>query len=200
MGEIGEIMQRRLADLPYAAIDFESAGAAPGETDNPVQIGIARVHQLFGVEEHYCQYIACSQPIHWRAAKVHGITTAQLAHAKPLLHHWGEVKRLLGGAVVVGHNLGTERKFLAAFPNHGFGPWLDTLKLARKVLPDASDYSLGALCDAIGITAEIQQLSPNKTWHDAHFDAVASLCLLRFVVKGLQMEHAPLQDLSFALQ
>ncbi|MFI3244479.1 MAG: 3'-5' exonuclease [Akkermansia sp.] len=200
MGEVREMMQGRLADLSFAAIDFESAGAAVGETDNPVQIGIVRVEELFGEEEHYCHYLACSQPIHWRAAKVHGITSAQLADAKPLRQHWSEVRRLLGKSIVVGHNLGTERKFLSSFPNHGFGPWLDTLKLARKVLPDASDYSLGSLCEALGLTGEIQTLSPNKRWHDAHFDAVASLCLLRYIVKGLQMEQAPLRDLSFALQ
>ena len=36
-----------LEDLCWAAIDFESAGTAPGETDCPVQIGIVRVERLF---------------------------------------------------------------------------------------------------------------------------------------------------------
>ncbi len=200
MGQISEIIRAELSTLAFAAIDFESAGAAAGETDQPVQVGIVRVEQLFAEEEHYCEYIACTRPIHWSAAKVHGITTADLAQAEPLLHHWGSLKTLLGDAIVVGHNLGTERKFLNAFPAHGFGPWLDTLKLARKVLPDASDYSLGSLCVALGLKEEIQRLCPNKNWHDAHFDAAASLCLLRYIIKGLQLENAPLQDLSFALQ
>lgn len=200
MDQFDEIRQAKLADLSFAAIDFESAGAAVGETDQAVQVGIVRVNGLFGVEEHYCHYLACTRPIHWRASKVHGITSAQLADAKPLLQHWSELKRLLGNAVVLGHNLGTERKFLNTFPSHGFGPWLDTLKLARRVLPDANDYSLGAICEAVGIKEEIQALSPRKNWHDAHFDAVASLCLLRYVVRGLGLESSPLQDLSFALQ
>ena len=37
------IPQEPMGRLAYAAIDFESAGAAPGETDLPVQIGIVRV-------------------------------------------------------------------------------------------------------------------------------------------------------------
>ena len=40
------LMNCPLGQLPVAAIDFESAGAAPGETDQPVQIGIVRVNSL----------------------------------------------------------------------------------------------------------------------------------------------------------
>ena len=56
-----EMMNEPLAGLPFAAIDFESAGSAPGETDQPVQIGIVRVENLFA-EELCCfdSYIACN--------------------------------------------------------------------------------------------------------------------------------------------
>ena len=37
--------------LRFAAIDFESAGAARGETDQPVQIGIASCPSLEGEPE-----------------------------------------------------------------------------------------------------------------------------------------------------
>lgn len=189
-----------LGSLSFAAIDFESAGAAPGETDCPVQVGIVRVNTLFETEELFDSYIAPTHPVHWSAAKVHGITTEKLAGAPAFAALWPELRRLLGGCVVVGHNPATEIRFLKAFPGHGFGPWLDTLVLARKALPTLGDHSLGTVCDALGITPEVERLVPSRRWHDALFDAVGSLVLLRFLVRELQMENAPLGGLHFALK
>lgn len=188
------------AHLPFAAIDFESAGAAPGETDSPVQVGIVRVESIFGAEELFTSYISCDRPVHWRASKVHGITTAQLQGAPRMLSLWGDFKRLLSGCIIVGHNLSTEQRFLRAFPAHGFGPWLDTLTLARHCIPTLTDYTLGAVCEAMGVVKDVQQLVPGKSWHHALFDAAASLALLRAVIYGLQLEERPLSALSFALK
>lgn len=194
-----QLMDCPLAQLPIAAIDFESAGAAPGETDHPVQIGIVRVSTLFGAEECYSSYIACNRPVRWSAAKVHGITTDMLRQAPHFSALWSDLHRLLRGCVVVGHNPSTEQRFLSAFPGHGFGPWLDTLALARKALPTLSDHSLGTVCHALGISPEVSTLVPGKSWHDALFDAAGSLILLRALVRGLNMEQATLQGLSFAV-
>lgn len=189
-----------LGTLSFAAIDFESAGAAPGETDCPVQVGIVRVNTLFGAEELFDSYIAPTHPVHWSAAKVHGITTEKLASAPAFTDLWPDLRRLLSGCVVVGHNPATEIRFLKTFPGHGFSPWLDTLALARKALPTLADHSLGTVCDALGITAEAERLAPNRRWHDALFDAVGSLVLLRFLVRELHMENAPLGGLNVALK
>lgn len=189
-----------IGSLSFAAIDFESAGAAPGETDCPVQVGIVRVNTLFEPEELFDSYIAPTHPVHWSAAKVHGITTEKLADAPAFATLWPDLRRLLGGCVVVGHNPATEMRFLKTFPGHGFTPWLDTLALARKALPTLGDHSLGTVCDALGLTAEVERLVPNRRWHDALFDAVGSLVLLRFLVRELHMENAPLGGLNFALK
>lgn len=193
------LMDCPLAQLPIAAIDFESAGAAPGETDQPVQVGIVRVDNLFGPEECYCSYIACDHPVQWSAAKIHGITTDMLQEAPTFTELWGDLRRLLRGCVVLGHNPSTEQRFLSAFPGHGFGPWLDTLALARKALPSLNDHSLGHVCSALGLTTEISTLVPGKSWHDALYDAAGSLALLRALVRGLRMEQATLRGLAFAV-
>ncbi len=189
-----------MASLPFAAIDFESAGAAPGETDQPVQVGIVRVEELFGTPRCWVSYIACEHPVRWSASRIHGITTDMLAEAPPFASLWPQLREMLRGCVVLGHNPATEIRFLRAFPGHGFAPWLDTLVLAREALPTLADHSLGTLCDAMGVTPEVQQLVPGRRWHDALFDAAGSLMLLRALVRGLQMEEAPLSGLSFALR
>lgn len=193
-------MRRPLAQLPCAAIDFESAGAAPGETDVPVQIGIVRVSSLFGERECFDSYLACHRPVRWSAARVHGITTEQLRGAPEFTSLWPGLRRLLSGCVVIGHNPSTEMRFLRAFPGHGFGPWFDTLALARQALPTLRDHSLGSVSNALGLTPSLQALLPGRTWHDALFDAAASLEILRILTRELRMEQATLEGLPFAVK
>lgn len=199
MGE--GLMQMPLGQIPCAAIDFESAGAAPGETDCPVQIGIVQADSLFSEHpECFCSYIACEHPVRWSAAKVHGITDSIIRHAPAFSSLWPDIKRLLGNSMVVGHNPATEIRFLSAFPGHGFSPWLDTLALARKAIPGQNDYSLGAICQLCNLEPEIQALVPGKTWHDALYDAAASLLLLRFLVRELNLGQATPSQLPFAVK
>ncbi len=198
MGE--SLMQMPLGQIPCAAIDFESAGAAPGETDCPVQIGIVRAESLFGEMKCFTSYIACPRPVRWSAAKVHGITNDTLRHAPEFPALWPDIKRMMSGCLVVGHNPATEARFLSAFPGHGFTPWLDTLALARKAIPGQEDYSLGALCRLCNLEPEIEALVPGKNWHDALFDAAASLLLLRLLVRELNMGQSPPELIPFAIK
>ncbi|MCH5284644.1 MAG: 3'-5' exonuclease [Akkermansiaceae bacterium] len=193
-------LDQPISQLAFAAVDFESAGAAPGETDQPIQVGIVRVESLYAEAEVFTSYLACARPVRWSASRVHGITTEQLRGAPSLLSLWGSIRRLLSGCVVVGHNPSTEQRFLRAFPAHGFGPWLDTLALARKCLPDRRDFALGAVCEALELRPAVEALVPGKSWHDALFDAAGSLELLRAVVSGLQLQSRPLRCLDFAVK
>lgn len=192
-------LSRLCSQTCFAALDFESAGAEPGDTDTPVQIGITRA-SLEQTPETWTSYIATDRPILWSAAKVHGITKEQLKHAPSFPDLWPDISSRLRDCVLVGHNLGTERRFLRSFPGHGFGPWLDTLILARECLPGQKDYSLGAVCDLMGLTPEIEELVPGKCWHDALFDAAASFVLLRCLVRELQMGDSPLYMLGNAVK
>lgn len=198
-----EVKHTALQDLSWAAIDFESAGTVPGETDCPVQVGIVRVEKLFSAEPRiFTSYIACHRPVRWSAAKVHGITTATLADAPEFTTLWPDLRDLLRGAVVLGHNPATEKRFLRTFPGHGFGPWVDTLALARQAAPTLPDHSLSCVCDALGITDSVTALVNDATharWHDALYDAAASLLLLRTLVAALSMHRSTLADIPFAV-
>jgi DNA polymerase-3 subunit epsilon len=179
----------------FAAIDFESAGAATGRTDVPIQIGIARWTPEGGLGESFVSFLRTTQSITWSAQKIHGITVADLAGAPELLSLWPVVKLQLQDRIIVAHGKGTEKKFLRAFPGHGFGPWVDTLLLARATWPQWSDHSLGVLCDALDLTARVQAACPDRQWHDALFDSVASLLLLEKILHLTQAWQAPLQHL-----
>lgn len=161
----------------------------------PVQIGLATWSPATGHGDTFVSYLAAEASITWSARKVHGIRDEDLAGAPSLLALWPELKRRLGGAVVVAHGKGTEKRFLRAFPGHGFGPWIDTLLLGRAAWPDLPDHSLSALCEARGLASEIQQRLPGRRWHDALYDSLASLVLLEDLVATFQLGELPLDAL-----
>jgi DNA polymerase-3 subunit epsilon len=180
----------------FTAIDFESAGAARGMTDSPVQVGLASWSAETGHGDAFVSYLSTDQPVQWSARKIHGIGPEQLAEAPSLLSLWPELKQRLAGAVVLAHGKGTEKRFMRAFPGHGFGPWIDTLLLARAAWPDLTDHSLGALCECRGLAERVTEIVPEKSWHDALFDAVASLVLLEHLIETLALSDHPVENLA----
>lgn len=165
-------------------------------TDSPVQVGLASWSVEAGHHDTFVSYLSTDQPVQWSARKVHGIGPEQLNGAPSLLTLWPELKQRLAGAVVVAHGKGTEKRFLRAFPGHGFGPWIDTLLLARAAWPDLPDHSLGALCESRGLVESVEAVVPEKSWHDALFDAVASLALLEHLINTLTLADHPVEHLS----
>lgn len=186
---------RTVCQTRFAAIDFESAGVTKGATDHPIQLGLACWSPPQAVEDLFVSYLSTDQPVAWSAQRVHGITVDDLKDAPDLLSLWPELRARLQGSVVVAHGKGTEKRFLRAFPGHGFGPWLDTLSLSRAVWPGLPDHSLSAVCDAMAITPHIHEIVSGKNWHDALFDSVASLLVLRYAVNLLDLHHVPLADI-----
>ena len=184
-----------IGESRFTAIDFESAGAARGRTDVPVQVGLATWSAAGGHGENFVSYLAAEVPITWSARKVHGIRDEDLAGAPGLLALWPRLKKSLAGAVVVAHGKGTEKRFLRAFPGHGFGPWVDTLLLARAAWPELPDHSLSALCEARGLSEKVADLIPGRRWHDALYDAAASLLLLEDLVSTFGLAGQPVDSL-----
>ena len=185
--------QRRVRDVMFAGIDFEGAGARRGEVEWPVQIGMGRWSLAGGYENFYVSLLEGEGRVDWYAKKVHGIDEGKLVGAPSLLSLWPEVNGRLGnGAVPVAHAKGTEKRFLRKFPGNLFDPWVDTLLLARAALPDRRKHSLGDLCEDLGVAERVRALVPERDWHDALFDAVASLVLLEWIVKKYGLQDLPL--------
>ena len=67
--------------------------------------------------------------------------------------------------------------------------------LARAALPDAQKHSLGHFCSDVGLADKVRGLVPGRGWHDALFDAVASLVVLEWMVKKFGLEDLPVSAL-----
>lgn len=179
----------------FAAIDFESAGAARGKTDVPVQIGMAEWSVKNGHAHPFVSFIRADRPITWAAQKVHGITSDDLADAPAFMTLWPHIKASLGNNITVAHGHGTEKRYLRAFPAHGFGPWVDTLQLARAAWPELASHALGEVCEHFDLTQKVTSLVADKTWHDALYDAVASLILLEHLITQFNLATSPVEFL-----
>lgn len=184
-----------IASYTFAAIDFESAGAAHGKTDVPVQIGMATWSVAKGYADSYVSYIGTDQAVTWSAQKIHGIRHEDLADSPPLLSLWPQIKSTLSGRPLVAHGHGTEKRYLSTFPGHGLGPWIDTLQLYRAAWPELSSHALGDLCEHFKLTQAVSSLVPDRTWHDALYDATASLTLLEHLVQSYQLGSSDLEIL-----
>ena len=171
----------KIAETRFAAIDFESAGSAPGRTDEPVQIAIAH---LIGTEisDALCSYVKAQGTVTWAARKVHGITDSMIKDAPCFMDLWPQIKSCMEGCWIVAHGAATEKRFLRVFPFHSFGPWVDTLDLARAVYPSLPSHALGEVVRALGLENDPEICADDFRWHDARCDAVASLVLLRHLI------------------
>ncbi len=181
-----------ISSQQFAVIDFESAGADRGRTDVPVQIAITLWAPGEGLGESLCSFLSTNRKITWSARKTHGITDEDLAGAPSLLSLWPEIRRFLADRVVVAHGHGTEKRFLRAFPGHSFGPWIDTLHLARAAWPELPSFALGDLCEQFDLVSSLDQLHPGRRWHDALYDASASALLLDHLIVNLDLAEKPL--------
>jgi len=176
----------------FAAIDFESAGATRGRTDVPVQVGITLWCPQKGLGESFCSYLSSDQPIAWSARNIHGITLEDLAGAPSLLSLYPQIRSLLKNRILIAHGHGTEKRFLRAFPGHQFGPWVDTLNIARAAWPALDQFSLGDLIEHFELAQTIEAVHPDRRWHDALYDATASAILLDHLITSLSLRDKAL--------
>ena len=109
------LLDTPVGEAAWAALDFESAGAAPGRSDEPIQVGMA-VWRGSGLSDFFRSYLHSPARITSAARSVHGIRDADVRDAPSMAVLWPEFKARLGGAVVVAHGAGTEKRFLRAFP------------------------------------------------------------------------------------
>ncbi|MBB5352605.1 DNA polymerase-3 subunit epsilon [Haloferula luteola] len=188
-------LSSKIRHLDFTAIDFESAGSARGKTDAPVQVGLACWSMETGHHSPYHSYLRTDRPITWSARKVHGIRDEDLLGAPSLQELWPTLRAALHGAIVVAHGMGTEKRFLRAFPGHSFGPWIDTLLLTRAAFPELPSHALSDLCETLGLSETVSRFQPDRQWHDALFDATASLVLLEHLLTRHELADRDLEIL-----
>ena len=160
----------------YTVIDIESNGA-PFRKESIIEIAIYR----FDGHEITDQFISLVNPesdISSFVQKLTGITSKMVLTA-PKFHEIAKrVVEITQDSILVGHNIDFDYSMLRqSFKRLGYEfkiNTLDTIPLAKKLIPDEKSYSLSKLCKSIGI--------PLSEAHRASGDARATLDLFKLLM------------------
>lgn len=148
--------ERPLREVDFVVFDTETTGLNPSQGDEVVSLAAVRVvngRLLSG--ESFERLVDPRRPIPPASTRFHGITDAQVRGKPPLAEILPAFKAFVGDAVLVGHNVAFDLKFLRlkekqsglSFDN----ALLDTLLLSRFLDPEAEDHSLDAVAARHGI-------------------------------------------------
>ena len=160
----------------YSVIDIESNGA-PFRKESIIEIAVYR----FDGHEITDQFISLVNPedeISSFVQKLTGITSKMVLTA-PKFHEIAKrVVEITQDSTLVGHNIDFDYRMLRqSFKRLGYDfniSTLDTIPLAKKLIPEEKSYSLSKLCKSIGI--------PLTEAHRASGDARATLDLFKLLM------------------
>lgn len=156
----------------YCSLDIETSGFDP-LTNEILEVGF--VFFTIGdkgikITEEFTQVFSPSQPVMPQILGLTGISQAELDSAPKFSEYQKILQEKLGQAVIVGHNIVFDIKFLEAFGIKFSGESIDTLDLVQWILPTHHSYNLENLMHTFAIS--------HKEAHRALADSKATLKLL----------------------
>jgi DNA polymerase III epsilon subunit-like protein len=170
--------------LTYVVVDVEGNGQQP-----PDLVELAVVPIIGGmIQESASWLVKPERPINYFATRIHGITNQDVADTPPFAAIAGEVQEALDVPALIAHNAHVDTGVLKRqLPEWNVPEVFDTLKLAKRLLPDQPGYKLGLLVAALDLAHD---LPDDLTPHRAAYDALVTARL--FVRLATLSENRPL--------
>jgi DNA polymerase III subunit epsilon len=167
-----------LLDAPYVIFDVETTGSAAGKGGAITEFGALKLVRGEVVDQ-FSTLVNPGRPIDPFVVRLTGITDRMVSDAPSISEVMPRFEEFVEGCVLVGHNVHFDCSFVTAarggrpLPNDV----LDTLKLARCLLPGLKRYRLSALVNHFGV-----RQAPN---HRALSDAAATTEVFRRLLRLL---------------
>jgi DNA polymerase-3 subunit epsilon len=187
--------QRLLRDIEFVVVDTETTGLRPG-SDRVIEVAGVRLRngEIIG---SFQSLINPERRIPSFIVKFTGITPEMLVDAPKAAEILPDFLQFIEGAVLVGHNLSFDLNFLAreaqllgqAFPDEG----LDTIPLARRLLPGLKRFKLDMVANYLKIPASNRHRAMGDT-------QVTAAVFLRLLERAEQEGIATLGHLRLRLQ
>ncbi|CAB1128767.1 putative DNA-directed DNA polymerase [Candidatus Hydrogenisulfobacillus filiaventi] len=169
-----------LPEAPVVVVDLETTGLTP-RTHEAIEIGAVK---LAGGEviDRFHALLQPEGPVSRASLQITGLTERELERAEPPAEVWARFFAFARGAVLAAHNAPFDLGFIRAAHRRYQGsslavPVLDTLVLARALLPDLKGYGLATLTDHFRV--------PLTRHHRALADAEATALVLLRLLEGL---------------
>ena len=164
------------------AVDVEGSGGSPAEI---VELAIVELDglKLTGIHKHW--RFKPKGGITPMVSRIHGIWESDVADAPDIEDVADDLLELLENKPIVGHNVRVELEIIGrAIPEWQPASAIDTLRVARRLLPDQKKHGLEHLGTVLGLT-EAAVAATGGASHSAPFDAALSAILLRHLVEPL---------------
>ena len=160
----------------YAILDIEATGGKVGD-ESIIEIAIYK----FDGEEIVDQFISLVNPEKKIEPFVQKLTNIsdKMVKTAPKFHEIAKrIVEITDDCILVGHNVTFDYRMLnQEFNRLGYTyekDWIDTFEYAEKLIPGMPSYSLGKLCDSLGIVVTDR--------HRASGDARATLALFKLLM------------------
>ncbi len=149
-----------LKDNVFVVFDLETTGLntspATGMMDRIIEIGAYRI-EGGEINQSFSTFVDPQRRISEEITRLTGITQSMVEGAPPVDKVMPDFFKFIEGAYLVGHNAADfDFKFIEHYcAQCGYMPerkLIDTVSLARSVLPDLSNYKLNTVADRFGIT------------------------------------------------
>ncbi len=180
----------------YIALDLETTGVNPAN-DKIIEIGMAKVEEG-KITAKYQKLIQPQRRLDNRIVQLTGITNEMLQGAPVIEEVIDEILDFIGDAPLLGHNIIFDYSFLKkaalnqskSFEKDG----IDTLKLARRLLPEVEHKNLEYLCEYFEIDA--------GSSHRAYDDAVSAMKLYQLLADRFPQEQGlnQVQALNYSVK
>ena len=162
----------------YLVVDLETTGNAPKRNDKIIQVGAVLIENG-EITERFASFVYPNCPIPPFIEQLTGITNEIVSNAPTFEQIAPMVKEMLEGATFVAHNVPFDLSFLQhEFIENGLSPFdgkaIDTVELARILLPTSPSYKLNDLADYF----DVQHENPHRADSDAEVTAHILLKLL----------------------
>jgi DNA polymerase-3 subunit epsilon len=153
----------------YAIVDIETTGGFSAR-NRIIEIAVV-FHDGTQITGHYEKLINPGCQIPGFITGLTGIDGGMLADAPTFSEVSGELARMLEGKVFIAHNVSFDFNFVKeAFGREGipFNPKrLCTVRMSRKIFPGLGSYSLGRLCESVGIHINDRHRALGDAWATA---------------------------------
>ncbi len=143
-------------DDPYVVFDIETTGFSP-ISNRIIEIGAVRVEQG-KIVDRFSSFVNPDEPIPFRIEQLTKINDSMVISAPKIDHVLPRFLKFCEGAALVAHNASFDISFISK--NAGdlgleFNPTvLDTVSLARVLLPQLNRYKLDTVAKALNISLE----------------------------------------------